>query len=110
MEPEFEANGLALPAARECPPTVRHTLSVHAKAFYGRLVPWDGLSDEFGPIPTFPVPRRDEHGRLLPEPEDVGRERRDAIRRVLRALSTLPDATEEAVYEELSRALERDGG
>ena len=67
--------------------------------------PWDGLSDENGPIPAFGPVTTDKHGRIVMSQEE--QEARRAA--VIRMLAVVHDITDESdtdeVWDEVDRAL-----
>ncbi len=73
-----------------------------------RWAPWDGLSDEQGPIPAFGPAKTDKKGRLVMSPEE--REaRRQASMRMLKVIGTITDETDtDEIWDEVMRALRRD--
>jgi hypothetical protein len=68
--------------------------------------PWDGLSDEKGPIPTFGPAITDENGRLVID-EEESKARSDAIQRMLSVIRNITDESDtDEVWDEVTRALE----
>jgi hypothetical protein len=55
---------------------------------------YDGLRDEQGPIPTFPVRAVDEHGRLIPLSAEERLARSEAAIRALKAITQITDETD----------------
>ena len=76
-----------------------------AKAVDQTSPPWDGLSDEQGPIPTFGPVRTDKHGRIVMTDEEQAA-RRDAILRMLRVIGDITDETDtDEIWDEVFRGL-----
>ena len=76
-----------------------------AKAVDQTSPPWDGLSDEHGPIPTFGPARTDQHGRIVMTDEEQAA-RRDAIIRTLRVIGDITDETDtDEIWDEVFRGL-----
>jgi hypothetical protein len=68
--------------------------------------PWDGLSDERGPIPVFDAARTNASGQVLMSDEERAA-RQDAAMRALAAVSGITDETDtDEVWAEVFRGLE----
>ena len=69
--------------------------------------PWDGLSDEAGPIPAFGPARTDEAGRLVMDDAERAA-RREAGIRALKATPLMVDETDtDEVWDEIFASLRR---
>jgi hypothetical protein len=68
--------------------------------------PWDGLSDEQGPIPAFGPVITDTCGRIvMSEEERVAR--KDAVLRMLAVIRDITDESDtDELWDEVTRALE----
>jgi hypothetical protein len=76
-----------------------------AKAVDQTSPPWDGLSDEHGPIPTFGPARTDQHGRIVMTDEEWEARSAAAIR-ALRAIEEITDETDtDEIWDEVFRGL-----
>jgi hypothetical protein len=64
------------------------------------------LTDAQGPIPVFPPRYVDEHGRLIPLPDQERRARSEAVLRTLAALRELPDEDPSDTMEQMMRGLD----
>jgi hypothetical protein len=64
------------------------------------------LSDELGPIPTFPPGRLDERGRLIPLTPEERQARSDAAIRALAAIAKLPDDDPVGIEAEFMRGID----
>jgi hypothetical protein len=64
------------------------------------------LYDEMGLIPTFPPPKVDEFGRLLPISDEERAARHSAAMRALAALDKLPDNDPSDAFVEMMRGLD----
>jgi hypothetical protein len=64
------------------------------------------LYDEMGLIPTFPPPKVDEFGRLLPISDEERAARHSAAMRALAALDKLPDNDPPDAFVEMMRGLD----
>jgi hypothetical protein len=64
------------------------------------------LYDEMGLIPTFPPPKVDELGRLLPISDEERAARHSAAMRALAALDKLPDNDPPDAFIEMMRGLD----
>jgi hypothetical protein len=78
---------------------------IEAEAIDGQCFPWDGLSDEEGPIPAFGPARTDEHGRVMMSDEEWAARRNAAIR-ALRAIGDITDETDtDEIWDDVFRGL-----
>ena len=66
----------------------------------------DELTDELGPIPTFPPRQLDERGRLIPLTPEERRARSDAAIRTLAAIAKLPDDDPIGIEAEFMRGID----
>jgi hypothetical protein len=64
------------------------------------------LTDELGPIPTFPPGRLDERGRLIPLTPEERKARSDAAIRTLAAIRKLPDHDPIGIEAEFMRGID----
>jgi hypothetical protein len=64
------------------------------------------LSDEDGPIPTFPPRALDERGRLVPISAEERKARSEAAIRTIRALAQLPDDDPPDTMERMMRGID----
>ena len=91
--------------SRAVPGELAPGTEAEAKAVDQTSPPWDGLSDEQGPIPTFGPVRTDKHGRIVMTDEEQAA-RRDAIIRTLRVIGDITDETDtDEIWDEVFRGL-----
>jgi hypothetical protein len=106
-------NQPTLPASSRIPPTDAESAAnqscVDAIVEDGdceKWPPWDGLSDERGPIPVFDAARTNASGQVLMSDEERAA-RRDAAMRALVAVGDITDETDnDEVWAEVFRGLE----